>query len=35
MMQMKIIIILNIYLFFRQLNQISISIISTVFLNES
>ena len=35
MMQMKIIIILNIYLFFRQLNQIILSIISTVFLNES
>ena len=35
MMQMKIINILNIYLFFRKLIQIALSIISTVFLNKS
>ena len=34
MMQMKTIIILNIYLFFRQLIQMPLSIISTVFLNK-
>ena len=34
MMQIKIIIILNIYLFFKQLFQTALSIISSVFLNK-